>query len=99
MANGPKAAILYTGITSDLVRRIWQHKNKIIPGPPRVLRMLRLSRFRHRPRKGNQGLGSQQENSPDSIHESALGGPRARLAKPVQTRVESRSAGDPSPRW
>ena len=32
MTNGPKAAILYTGITGDLVRRVWQHKNKVIPG-------------------------------------------------------------------
>jgi putative endonuclease len=32
MTNGPKAAVLYTGITSDLVRRTWQHKNKAAPG-------------------------------------------------------------------
>ena len=23
---------LYTGTTSDLVRRIWEHKNKVVPG-------------------------------------------------------------------
>jgi len=32
MTNGPKAAILYTGITGNLPRRVWQHKNKLIPG-------------------------------------------------------------------
>ena len=26
--NGP----LYTGVTSDLVKRVWQHKNDVIPG-------------------------------------------------------------------
>jgi putative endonuclease len=23
---------LYTGITSDLIKRVWQHKNNVIPG-------------------------------------------------------------------
>jgi putative endonuclease len=32
MTNGPKSAILYTGITSDLVRRVWQHKTKLSTG-------------------------------------------------------------------
>ena len=32
MTNGPKAATIYVGITGDLVRRVWQHKNKVIPG-------------------------------------------------------------------
>ena len=32
MTNGPKSAVLYTGITGVLVRRVWQHKNKSTPG-------------------------------------------------------------------
>ncbi|HEV3510176.1 MAG TPA: GIY-YIG nuclease family protein [Candidatus Sulfotelmatobacter sp.] len=32
MTNGPKSAILYTGITGNLMRRVWQHKTKAISG-------------------------------------------------------------------
>ena len=32
MTNGPKAAILYTGITRDLRCRVWQHKNGLVLG-------------------------------------------------------------------
>ncbi len=32
MTNGPKSAVLYTGVTGNLVRRVWQHKSKLIAG-------------------------------------------------------------------
>jgi putative endonuclease len=32
MTNGPKPAVLYTGITGNLTRRVWQHKIKLAPG-------------------------------------------------------------------
>jgi len=32
MTNGPKGATLDTGITGDLRRRVWPHKNKLVPG-------------------------------------------------------------------
>jgi len=32
MTNGPESAVLYTGITGNLVRRVWQHKTKAVAG-------------------------------------------------------------------
>jgi len=32
MTNGPRSAVLYTGVTGQLVRRVWQHKQKRFPG-------------------------------------------------------------------
>ena len=32
MTNGPRSHVLYTGITGDLPRRIFEHKNKLVPG-------------------------------------------------------------------
>jgi predicted GIY-YIG superfamily endonuclease len=50
MTNSPRSAVLYTGITGDLVRRVWQHQNKLTPGfkslqpdTTRLLRALLLS--------------------------------------------------------
>ena len=32
MTNAAKSAVLYTGITGSLTRRVWQHKCKLVPG-------------------------------------------------------------------
>jgi putative endonuclease len=32
MANNPKGATIYVGITGNLVQRVWQHKNKLVLG-------------------------------------------------------------------
>jgi len=32
MANSPKGATIYVGITGNLVQRVWQHKNKLVLG-------------------------------------------------------------------
>ena len=32
MTNRPRSHVLYTGITGNLARRVFQHKNKLVPG-------------------------------------------------------------------
>ena len=32
IATNPRNSVLYTGITSDLVRRVWEHKTKLTSG-------------------------------------------------------------------
>ena len=32
MTNRPRSHVLYTGITGDLQRRTFEHKNKLVPG-------------------------------------------------------------------
>ncbi len=32
MTNGPRSHVLYTGVTGNLTRRAFEHKNKLCPG-------------------------------------------------------------------
>jgi putative endonuclease len=42
MTNRPGSAVLYIGITNDLVRRVWEHKNKASPGFTQRYNLTRL---------------------------------------------------------
>ena len=42
MTNGPRSHVLYTGITGNLSRRVFQHKNKLVPGFTRRYNLTRL---------------------------------------------------------
>ena len=41
LASGPKGT-LYIGVTSDLVKRVWQHKNDLVEGFTKRYRVHRL---------------------------------------------------------
>jgi putative endonuclease len=45
MTNGPKTPTLYVGITGDLRRRVWQHKNKLVQGFTSRYNLTRLAYY------------------------------------------------------
>lgn len=48
LASGQRGT-LYTGVTSDLVQRIWQHKQDLVPGFTRRYRVHTLVWFEQHP--------------------------------------------------
>ena len=42
MTNRPRSHVLYTGITGDLPHRVFQHKNKLVPGFTSRYNLMRL---------------------------------------------------------
>jgi putative endonuclease len=45
MTNRQRSHVLYTGITGNLLRRVWQHKNKTVPGFTARYNLTRLVYF------------------------------------------------------
>jgi putative endonuclease len=106
MSNGPRSATLYTGITGDLRRRVWQHKNKLVAGFTSRYNLTRLVYYecffypdaaiaREKEFKGwrrSKKIALIESMNPHWID----------LAKDWQaqyTTIDCRSQCDPSPRW
>lgn len=47
MTNRPRSHILYTGVTGDLSRRVFEHKNKLAPGFTSRYNLTRLAYYEH----------------------------------------------------
>ena len=45
MTNRPRSHVLYTGITGDLSRRVFEHKNKLVPGFTSRYNLARLAYY------------------------------------------------------
>jgi len=80
MTNRPRSHVLYTGITGNLPNRVFQHKNKLIPGFTSRYNLTRLVyyeafayRCSNRWREGNQRLARREKDKAHSIDEPALG--------------------------
>ena len=79
VTNGPKT--LYVGVTGDLAKRVYQHKQKLVqgftkkvqPDPAGLVRADFGYHVSHRAREANQGLAKEQENRSRRVVESAMG--------------------------
>jgi putative endonuclease len=45
MTNGPRSHVLYTGMTGNPTRRIFEHKNKLVPGLTSRYNLTRLVHY------------------------------------------------------
>ena len=45
MTNRQRSHVLYTGITGNLTRRVWEHKNKIVEGFTSRYNLTRLAYY------------------------------------------------------
>jgi putative endonuclease len=40
--TNPGDTVLYTGVTNDLIRRVWEHKEKLVPGFTKKYNIVKL---------------------------------------------------------
>ena len=73
-----QSGVIYTGVTSDLMRRVAEHKQRKIPGFTQrynvTLRASRKGCKRYRAREGDQELDSGEEGGVDRKGESSMAG-------------------------
>src|SRR6185437_6669510 len=99
LANGPYGT-LYVGTTSDLLRRIWEHKNKVVPGftkkygVDRLVRGARFCRGGASPREANQAVEAGLEDQPDRARkpwlERLVSDAEPITPKPTPAKAEAR---------
>jgi putative endonuclease len=81
MTNRPRSHVLYTGVTGNLSHRVFQHKNKLVPGFTSRYNLTRLAYYECfvypdaaiNREKEIKRMAPKQKNSLDRIHESSLG--------------------------
>lgn len=106
MTNGPKSAVLYTGITSDLRRRVWQHKNNRVPGFTSRYGIHQLVYYEcfvypdaAITREKELKAGGAARRLPSFSHSILAGTTWRKTGRTYTNPVRSRLLGDPSPRW
>jgi len=80
MTNRPRSRVLYTGVTGNLARRVFEHKNKLVPGFTSRYNLTRLAYYESFAypdmaidrEKEDQRLASQQKDPPDRVREPEL---------------------------
>jgi putative endonuclease len=91
MTNRPRSHVLYTGVTGNLSRRVFEHKNKLVSGFTSRYNLTRLAYYEcfvypdaaiNREKK-IKGWSAQQEGSPDRIDESPLARSGGILGRPL----------------
>ena len=72
-----RSRVLYTGVTNDLARRVYEHKRSLTPGFTSRYRITRLVYFEEF--GAAQGLGSRTQGAVDRTEEPHMGGLGGRL--------------------